>query len=174
MQSSVNSERNLNKRTGKEGLIVKKSAGRGGFTCPAPTGDVREDGPGSAQEWLDAHNIRRCMHDIPSLSWSSVMYDHVKETFKDQNYMAHSPSYNVPPPAGPAGENLAFGSYVLSPEESTQMWYSEIDACGPFPGCKIVPVDPNQGTIGHFTALIWDGAKKIGCHTNTHRLVACQ
>ena len=69
--------------------------------CPAQTENVREDGPGSAQAWIDAHNIRRCMHDVPALSWSSVMYDHVKQTFRDQETMKHSPSYNVPPPAGP-------------------------------------------------------------------------
>ena len=122
------------------------------------------------QEFLDAHNIRRCMHDVPALSWSNVMYDHVKQTFQNQKQMKHSPSYNVPPPAGPAGENLAFGSYVLSPEQSTQMWYSEVNACGPFPGCR----DGSTGVTGHFTALIWSGVKEIGCHTNQHRLVACQ
>jgi len=142
----------------------------GGFTCPAQPEHVREDGPGVAQEFLDAHNLRRCMHGVPALSWSSVMYDHVKQTFQNQKQMKHSPSYNVPPPAGPAGENLAFGSYVLSPEQSTQMWYSEVNACGPFPGCR----DGSTGVTGHFTALIWSGVKEIGCHTNQHRLVACQ
>merc|ERR1719252_112783 len=100
---------------------------RGGFSCPAEPGpEAHEDGPGSAQEWLDAHNIRRCMHDVPALSWSSVMYDNVKRTFQNQQTMAHSPtawgefSYQVAPPAGPAGENLAYSTgYVLSPEQST-------------------------------------------------------
>ena len=117
---------------------------------------VRQDGPGSAQEWLDAHNIRRCMHDVPALSWSSAMYDSVKETFQNQPEMEHSDSYSVPPPAGPAGENLAYGSYVLTPEQSTKMWYDEINDCGPFPGCKT----GSTGVTGHFTPIVWNGVNK--------------
>ena len=110
------------------------------------------------------------MHDVPALSWSSAMYDSVKETFQNQPEMEHSDSYSVPPPAGPAGENLAFGSYVLSPEQSTQMWYSEVNACGPFPGCR----DGSTGVTGHFTPIVWNGVKEIGCHSNQYKLVACQ
>jgi hypothetical protein len=147
---------------------------RGGFKCPAkngcPAGNCREDGPGSWQEWVDAHNIRRCMHDVPSITWSNAMYDHVKRTFQNQRQMSHSNSYGVAPPAGPAGENLAWASYTLSPEQSTKMWYDEVNNCGSFPGCKT----GSRGVTGHFTALIWDGVETIGCHSNQHKLVACQ
>lgn len=149
------------------------SVERGGFKCPGKNicnGKCKEDGPGSWQEWLDAHNVRRCMHDVPAVVWSTAMYEHVHKTFKNQQQMKHSPSYQVPPPAGPAGENLAWASYVLSPEQSTGMWYDEIKDCGPFPGCS----DGATGVVGHFTALIWDGVREIGCHSNKHRLVACQ
>merc|ERR1719161_2336032 len=98
------------------------------------------------------------------------MYDHVKKTFQHQSQMKHSNSYGVPPPAGPAGENLAWGSYLLSGEEATQMWYDEVNNCGNFPGCK----SGSRGVTGHFTALIWDGVKEIGCHANHHGLRACQ
>merc|ERR1719161_42508 len=98
------------------------------------------------------------------------MYDHVKKTFQHQSQMKHSNSYGVPPPAGPAGENLAWGSYLLSPEQATKMWYDEVNNCGSFPGCK----SGSRGVTGHFTALIWDGVKEIGCHANVHGLRACQ
>merc|ERR1712100_928201 len=84
--------------------------------------------------------------------------------------MSHSKSYDVPAPAGPAGENLAWASYSLSAERSVQMWYDEVNDCGPFPGCKT----GSTGVTGHFTALIWDGVKEIGCHANNHGLRACQ
>merc|ERR1719487_526641 len=69
---------------------------RGGFKCPSgngcPGGSCKQDGPGSWQEWIDAHNIRRCMHDVPSVTWSNAMYDHVKKTFQHQRQMFHSNS----------------------------------------------------------------------------------
>merc|ERR1719171_1659413 len=84
--------------------------------------------------------------------------------------MGHSKSYDLQPPKGPAGENLAWASWSLSAEEATMMWYDEIKDCGPFPGCS----QGKKGTVGHFTALIWDNAKEIGCHANKHGLRACQ
>merc|ERR1711990_79261 len=88
----------------------------------------------------------------------------------NQRQMSHSDCYSVPAPAGPAGENLAWASYSLSAERSVQMWYDEVNDCGPFPGCKT----GSRGATGHFTALIWDGVKEIGCTANNHGLRACQ
>jgi hypothetical protein len=122
------------------------------------------------QSWVDAHNIRRCMHDVPPLSWSNAMYANVKKVFQNQRQMSHSDCYGVPAPAGPAGENLAWASYSLSPDKATEMWYDEVNDCGPFPGCQ----SGARGAIGHFTALIWNGVKEIGCHANHHGLRACQ
>jgi len=146
----------------------------GGWKCPAnlgcPTGDCVEDGPGQWEAWVDSHNVVRCMHDAPPVSWSNAMYANVNKVFKNQRQMSHSKSYDVPAPAGPAGENLAWASYSLSAERSVQMWYDEVNDCGPFPGCKT----GSRGVTGHFTALIWDGVKEIGCHANNHGLRACQ
>jgi hypothetical protein len=50
------------------------------------------------------------------------------------------------------------------------MWYDEIKDCGPFPGCK----DGKRGVTGHFTAMIWDGIKELGCYANPHGIRACQ
>lgn len=98
------------------------------------------------------------------------MYDNVYEEFKSQSYMAHSQSYQIPAPAGPAGENLAMASYALEPEAAVNMWYNEVEACGPFPGCKA----GSGGTTGHFTALIWNGVQEIGCTSNSFHVLACR
>lgn len=120
------------------------------------------------------------MHDVPALVWSNAMYDNVKKTFPNDRTLKHSKSYDVPPPAGPAGENLAGGSSWADnspwgsdrgkPEEATGMWYDEIKDCGPFPGCE----RGKRGVTGHFTAMIWDGVKELGCYSNPHGIRACQ
>jgi len=146
------------------------------FKCPANNGcldkggNCNEDSPGEWEGWVDIHNIYRCMHDVPAVSWSNAMYANVKKVFANQRQMSHSDCYGVQPPAGPAGENLAWASWSLSPDESTKMWYDEVNDCGNFPGCK----SGSRGVTGHFTALIWDGVKEIGCTANHHGLRACQ
>jgi len=50
------------------------------------------------------------------------------------------------------------------------MWYDEVNACGPFPGCR----DGSRGVTGHFTALIWNGVREIGCTRNRFNIVACR
>merc|ERR1719428_1495883 len=138
--------------------------------CLDPGENCKEDAPGEWKAWVDIHNVYRCMHDVPPVQWSNAMYTNVKNVFKNQAQMRHSDCYNVQPPAGPAGENLAWASWSLSAEESTRMWYDEVKDCGRFPGCK----SGATGVVGHFTALIWDGVKEIGCHANNHGLRACQ
>merc|ERR1719174_1725042 len=155
-----------------QGAACKDKAG--GFKCPkkqgCPSGNCDEDAPGGWKSWVDAHNLVRCMHDSPPLSWSNEMYKNVKSVFEHKQGMGHSDSYGLRPPAGPAGENLAWASWSLTAEGATKMWYDEVKDCGPFPGCK----QGATGAVGHFTALIWDGANEIGCHANRHGLRACQ
>jgi hypothetical protein len=98
------------------------------------------------------------------------VYDDCYSTFKDQSQMQHSASYDVKPPAGPAGENLFWASYVATPLEACAGWYSEFAECGPFPGCK----DGASGTTGHFTSMSWKGVKEIGCAYGKDGLIACR
>ena len=47
------------------------------------------------QEFLDAHNLFRCMHGSPALEWDDTMYTNVEETFgQSESLPAHSDSYN--------------------------------------------------------------------------------
>ena len=70
---------------------------------------------------------------------------------------AHSDCYNIPPPAGPAGENLAMGYGGAT--QATDGWYSEVANWAWSPGDGT----GNSGTTGHFTAMIWKGVTKLGC-----------
>ncbi len=89
-------------------------------------------------------------------------------------------------PSGPAGENLAYasasswtskGGWVSvgqTPEAAAWAWYSEIKDCG---GTITAPTATatgsasggasgectGSGTTGHYTALIWKTATRLGC-----------
>ena len=69
----------------------------------------------------------------------------------------HSDCYNIPPPAGPAGENLAMG--YGGGTQATDGWYSEVANWAWTPGDGT----GNTGTTGHFSAMIWKGVTKLGC-----------
>merc|ERR1719460_1976987 len=157
------------------GGAVGGSACSGGkaveFECPKDGGCPGGGCSGTGwEEWVAAHNIYRCMHDLPAVSWGQAVYEDCYATFKDQSEMAHSHSYDVKPPAGPAGENLFWASYVATPQEACAGWYSEFAECGPFPGCK----DGASGTTGHFTSMSWKGVKEIGCAYGKDGLIACR
>jgi len=79
------------------------------------------------------------------------------QAWANKGRFRHSRSYNIKPPAGPAGENLAMGQDSL--EAATHAWYGEVKDCGPMPGCK----EGKTGVVGHFTSMIWKGVKEIGC-----------
>lgn len=48
------------------------------------------------------------MHGSPAIKWSTAMAQSAQE-WANKGQMKHSPSYQLKPPAGPAGENLAMG-----------------------------------------------------------------
>jgi hypothetical protein len=142
----------------------------GGWECPKAGGCPSGACTGDWEKWVASHNIFRCMHDVPAVVWGEEVYQDCKGTFENQAEMEHSDCYGVPPPAGPAGENLFSASYAGTPLESAQAWYSEVADCGAFPGCS----SGATGTVGHFTAMIWNGVREIGCFANTYNLAACR
>ena len=79
------------------------------------------------------------------------------QAWANNGVFEHSDSYDIPPPAGPAGENLGEG--FTSGTAVTDAWYSEIS------NWAFVPGDGtgSTGTTGHFTAMIWKGDKELGC-----------
>ncbi len=79
------------------------------------------------------------------------------QAWADRGVFEHSSSYDLPPPAGPAGENLAIG--YITGAQAIDGWYSEIAHWAFDPGDGT----GNSGTTRHFTAMVWNGVKKLGC-----------
>merc|ERR1719245_2095753 len=114
-----------------------------------------------ADRWVRAHNIFRCMHNAPYVIWSASAAENAQAYVDTLTGLAHSDSYKIPAPAGPAGENLAMGQSDL--EAATNAWYQEVVDCS-WPGCK---ESTNGKSVGHFTAMIWSATTEIGCATKT-------
>jgi len=125
---------------------------------------------GDWKDWVAAHNIYRCMHDVPAVVFDRRVFQSARNHFQNMASMQHSDCYGVPAPAGPAGENLFSGSGSYNAMDVVSGWYEEINNCGPFPGCD----SGKSGTVGHFTAMIWNGDKEIGCLLNRHNLGVCR
>uniref|UniRef100_A0A7S1FGJ6 SCP domain-containing protein n=1 Tax=Noctiluca scintillans TaxID=2966 RepID=A0A7S1FGJ6_NOCSC len=144
-----------------------------GWSCPANGGCA--SGTCNASDWSDwvaAHNVFRCMHDVPPLSWSDPMGENAVTTFQDFTTMEHSDCYSLRPPLGPSAENLFRGGSTNVPMDAVAAWYEELSDCGPFPGCDAGHVEGKP--IGHFTVMVWQGASEIGCFTNTHGILGCR
>jgi hypothetical protein len=141
-----------------------------GWKCPRNKGCAKGRCSRKDMQWVAAHNVYRCMHDVPALSWSQPMERNTVAHFKGATKMHHSKSYALKPPYGPSGENLYWtSSGRVSPSKAVAAWYSEIKDCRSFPGCL-----QTSGTVGHFTAMIWQGAKTIGCSSNKMGIAACR
>lgn len=103
------------------------------------------------------------MHGVPALAWSSAVASSAQQ-WADRGVYEHSSSYNIAPPAGPAGENLAAGTSIayFSALDATEAWYTEVKHCQSWPGCRSY-----SDVVGHFTAMIWKGATHLGCGIGT-------
>lgn len=118
--------------------------------------------------WLYWHNVYRCMHNVPNVTWNNYTEISAKNWIDKLTYMKHSNSYYELPPAGPAGENLAQGYTKI--ENIVKAWYDEIKCCNSFPGCE-----SSKCTTGHFTAIVWKGLKQIGCsYNNKNKIGICR
>ena len=85
--------------------------------------------------------------------------------------MVHSGCYSIPlAEGGPSGENLALG--YRTPSSAVDAWYNEVSLCTSFPGC----LGKFSGGTGHFTAMIWAGAKTLACTISkaNSALIACR
>jgi len=125
-----------------------------------------------AKEFVDATNKYRCMHGAAPVAWDDDMAANANDYISPLTQMTHSSSYDLKPPFGPAGENLAGGTDPLQPAEAVKMWYSEVKDCVALPGCEKAK---GNEAVGHFTALVWTGTKKIGCaYSDNKLLVICR
>lgn len=142
------------------------------FQCPSKWYSGSTPADSEAKAWTMAHNVFRCMHDVQFAQWSNPVANDIKRYLKHQRSMVHSDSYDVQPPAGPAGENLFEGrpASYWKPANAASSWYSEVKKCTKFPGCT----GGFNWQTGHFTAMIWAGVKEIGCSSNKHGVKGCR
>lgn len=135
--------------------------GKGGWKCPASwtTGGSAPAETPDAKAYVAAHNIYRCMHDVPAAQWDADVYKGAKSW--SQSSARYGMSHSVGSSAyrkGSDGENLA-GTFKYSSKrgvDATHMWYEEINnPCGRKQSCY------QSFQAGHFTAMIWRTMTKI-------------
>jgi uncharacterized protein YkwD len=116
------------------------------------------------QEVLDKHNVYRCMHGVPLLTWDADIAASA-QAWADNGVWAHSPKPRLVN-GEKVGENLAFGSPTRTGTHSTISWYSEIQYTSPYGLADSTSdsVDPDE-TVGHYTAIVWKSTTKLGCGT---------
>jgi len=158
-------------QTGQPATASNCTSSPKGFSIPTNGGCASDtcDGDFEWQEWITAHNLYRCMHGIPPVSWNKDMYIKVSWEFYNNPDLHRTKSYILEPPIGPAGENAARSSIPATPFQIVSAWYSQIQHCSGFPGCS-----PKPGTRTRaFTTMIWQGVKEIGCFRNAQNVAAC-
>ena len=101
------------------------------------------------QSLLDAHNSYRAKHCVPPFTWSNALADTARQWANrcdfDHDYQS------------PHGENLFLGTAgAYSPQAVAESWYVEIDQY------DYTRPDFSEPT-GHFTQLVWQGTKQVGC-----------
>lgn len=110
--------------------------------------------------WVHLHNEKRALHGACPIVWNEAVAAGMQEWVDGLTNLEHADSYGLPPPQGPAGENLAFSSGQLTAEQTVNMWYNEVNDCITLPGCEH---GRNGAATGHFTSMVWQGVQSIGC-----------
>merc|ERR1719181_1117409 len=129
------------------------------------------------QEALTWTNIRRCMHGADPVTWNDAVTEHLENFLSGMSMrtMAHDNCYQIPPPAGPAGENLFASSNRRTPQSAVDAWYSEVNNCNGGPSGFSDGCQSGSGVTGHFTAMIWAGVTQIGCaYSNNEQVIGCR
>jgi hypothetical protein len=169
-EAAIESELHANDQTETEGALLENDMA--GMTMRVATSAEKK-------VFMNMHNKYRCMHGVPSVTWNSAMAADA-EKWVVRNGYKHSNSYDLKAPGGPAGENLAKSSGSLTAARAVTLWYNEVNDCKTgsattfTDGCAA----PKSGKMtGHLTALIWKGAKSIGCafsRTTRPTVVICR
>jgi len=115
------------------------------------------------QAVLDKHNVYRCMHGVPLLTWNDTIAKNA-QTWADKKVYAHSSSSFRVVNKVQLGENIAWGYPTYSGTDSTIAWYSEIQFTDPWGTAKssVSPINP-QETLGHYTQVVWKTTTSLGC-----------
>jgi len=125
--------------------------------APLPPG---KEGPSKPwqKEVLAAHNLYRCMHGVPVMSWNEKIAKAAQQwADATRGAMQHSPKSRRSNIGGHRylGENLAMGRMGAG---AVKMWYDEIDLTNPRGIVKSF-----GGGTGHYTQVVWKASLDLGC-----------
>jgi len=117
---------------------------------------------------LDKHNVYRCMHGVPLLTWDDAIATNA-QAWATNGVYGHSASSARVVGGEQLGENLAWGYPELSGIGATQMWYKEIEfTSGPYGTAdSMTDATPSNEFIGHYTQVVWSTSTKLGCGKGT-------
>uniref|UniRef100_A0A0G4HN48 SCP domain-containing protein n=1 Tax=Chromera velia CCMP2878 TaxID=1169474 RepID=A0A0G4HN48_9ALVE len=103
-------------------------------------------------------------HGAPPMRWDSCLATAALE-WANRGVQYHSPVDKATGCRGPAAENICWGH--PSVESCVTAWYEEV---------SLWKASPRNGPVpgaGHFTAMIWNSADKIGCGTAANGYMVC-
>lgn len=144
------------------------------FSVMGVIADTRED---FKKAILSKHNFYRSIAGITTLEWDDglqMLAENWVNKLQSTNNckMSHSPTSYRQNSNGFSyiGENL-FYYYSSQPfnltgelaERSVQSWYEEIADFQYSPKGVVCPLRGKKGAIGHFTQVMWDSTKSVGC-----------
>jgi len=143
--------------------------------------------------WTTSMNLIRGLFNADGITWdqdiAADVYDYV--TNNQHGPTSDYPGWNVehscvlygfddaahcsyarPPPYGPAGENIhsfySTGAPCNFVPDIAMDWASENL------NCNNAPCTDTKGVVGHFTAMVWKGAKTFGCGTSKEGVTMCR
>ncbi len=116
-------------------------------TNPSSSGKVADD-------WVNAHNKYRKMHQVGNVKWSNKIAKSAEKFVKSCPNNHSKSGY---------GENMAWGPYGNNVATAVDAWYKEVS--------KYDFNNPTyQSSTGHFTQIVWKNTTEIGCAYN----LSCQ
>ncbi|KAL9027082.1 MAG: hypothetical protein Q9196_004348 [Gyalolechia fulgens] len=111
---------------------------------------------------LEHHNIHRANHSADDLTWDDTL-----ATYAEQSAKTCVWEHNMSPGGGGYGQNIAAG---YAPNDIavilTNMFYNDEMMLFPGYGSDKVGMD-NFHKWGHFSQMLWQPTKKVGCYTYT-------
>jgi len=116
------------------------------------------------QDVLESHNLYRCMHNVPPMTWDSAIAANAQAWADAGSYGHSSQEARNLANVGQIGENLAWGYPTRTGLDSVQAWYDEIIFTDGTPeSCDDTNPGAGHEAICHYTQVVWRSSTKLGC-----------
>lgn len=129
-------------------------------TPPTPANAIPEE----MQRLLEAHNIKRCMHGVPLLTWDATIAANAQAWAAAGTYAHSSQGERTLAGIGYVGENLAWGYPTRTGVHSLEAWYDEVQYTDGTPSdCSDTKAGSSGEAICHYTQVVWKSSTTLGC-----------